>query len=236
MARSLAARYRERGEPLDDLYQVAAVGLIKAVDGYDPARSVPFVAYAVPTITGALKRYFRDTTWRIRVPRPVQELALALGPGGAELAQRLGRSPTRAELALHLGVAGHDVAVASHAWSAHRLVSLDGFAANGDREQSALLDILGSVDARFEAVTDEHVWRQLVERLPVRERRILDMRFGQQLPQSEIAAQIGVSQMQISRLLLRSLTTLRTGMRPTGAPRPPTIGAGTEPAAERNSR
>jgi RNA polymerase sigma-B factor len=236
LARSLAARYRERGEPLDDLCQVAAVGLIKAVDGYDPTRSVPFMVYAVPTITGALKHHFRDTTWRIRVPRQVQELALTLAPGGAELAQQLGRSPTRTELAAHLGATEHDVAAASHAWAAHRPISLDGFATNGDREQSALLDILGSIDAHFETVTDEHVWQQLLDRLPTRERRILAMRFSQQLTQSEIAEQIGVSQMQISRLLLRSLTRLRTGMRPTGVLRASTAGAGPKPVPERNSR
>ncbi|HEX8631843.1 MAG TPA: SigB/SigF/SigG family RNA polymerase sigma factor [Catenuloplanes sp.] len=236
LARSLAARYRERGEPLDDLCQVAAVGLIKAVDGYDPARSVPFMVYAVPTITGALKHHFRDTTWRIRVPRQVQELALTIAPGGAELAQRLGRSPTRTELAAHLGATEHDVTAASHAWAAHRPASLDGFATNGDRDQSALLDILGSIDAHFETVTDDHVWHQLLDRLPARERRILAMRFSQQLTQSEIAAQIGVSQMQISRLLLRSLTRLRTGMHPTGALGASPAGAATMQAPERNSR
>lgn len=236
LARSLAARYRERGEPLDDLCQVAAVGLIKAVDGYDPARSVPFMVYAVPTITGALKHHFRDTTWRIRVSRRVQELALTLAPGSAELAQQLGRSPTRTELAAHLGAAEDDVAAASHAWAAHRPVSLDGFAANGDREHSALLDILGSIDAHFETATDEHVWQQLLDRLPPRERRILALRFGQQLTQSEIAAQLGVSQMQISRLLQSSLTRLRTGMRPTAALRAPITSAGPKPALERNSR
>jgi RNA polymerase sigma-B factor len=236
LARSLAARYRDRGEPLDDLSQVAAIGLIKAVDGYDPARSVPFVVYAVPTITGVLKHHFRDTTWRIRVPRRVQELALSLAPGNAELSQRLGRSPTRTELAAHLGAAKHDVVAASFAWAAHRPLSLDGFAANGDREQTALLDVLGSTDAHFDDVTDEHVWQQLLDRLPPGERRILAMRFGQQLTQSEIAAHVGVSQMQISRLLLRSLTRLRTGARPTAARRLPTAAAGTEPAPERNAR
>lgn len=222
LARSLAARYRERGESLDDLCQVAAVGLIKAVDGYDPARSVPFTVYAVPTITGALKHHFRDTTWRIRVPRRVQELALSLAPGNAELSQQLSRSPTQTELAAHLGAAKHDVVAASFAWAAHRPISLDGFAANGDREQRALLEVLGNNDAHFDDVTDEHVWQQLLDRLPAGERRILAMRFGQQLTQSEIATQVGVSQMQISRLLLRSLTKLRTGVRPTTAGKRPT--------------
>jgi RNA polymerase sigma-B factor len=214
LSRHLAARYRERGEPLDDLCQVAAVGLIKAVDGYDPGRPVPFLGYAVPTITGALKHHFRDTTWRIRVSRRVQDLALTLAPAGAVLAQQLGRSPTRTELAAHLQVVEQDVATAAHAWAAHRPVSLDGFTADGDQRQATLLDTLGGVDARYDAVTDEHVWQQLLDRLPAREQRILVMRFSHEMTQSEIAARIGVSQMQISRLLLRSLTALRTGMRP----------------------
>jgi len=217
MSRYLAARYRGRGEPLDDLHQVAAVGLIKAVDGYDTARPVPFTAYAVPTIVGAVKRHFRDTTWRIRVPRRVQELALTLAPTGAGLAQQLGRSPTVTDLAAHLGAAEQDVSAASYAWAAHRPISLDGFAASGGQAGVALLDTLGVIDARFDAVTDRHVWHGLLDGLPLRERRILVMRFGEELTQAEIAARIGVSQMQVSRLLLRTLTALRTGLRPEAA-------------------
>lgn len=226
LSRHLAGRYRERGEPLDDLYQVAAIGLIKAVDGYDPSRPVPFIAYAVPTIVGALKRHFRDTTWRIRVPRSVQELALTLTATSAALAQKLCRSPTRAELAAHLGTTEHDIAAASNAWRAHTPFSLDASDANGDRAQTALLDTLGVRDTRFDAVNDQHAWQRLLAGLPLRERRIIAMRFGDQLTQAEIAAQIGVSQMQISRLLVRTLTTLRTGIRngqpPRSTPRIPT--------------
>jgi len=210
LSRYLAGRYRERGEALDDLYQVAAIGLIKAVDGYDLARPVAFTSYAVPTIIGALKRHFRDTTWRVRVPRSVQELALTLAPTSAGLAQKLGRSPTRKELAAHLGTTEHDVAAASNAWGAHSPRSLDVLAANG---QAALIDTLGVIDTRFDAVNDQHSWQRLLAGLPLRERRILAMRFSDEMTQAEIAAQIGVSQMQISRLLLRTLTTLRTGMR-----------------------
>jgi RNA polymerase sigma-B factor len=214
MSRYLAARYRGRGEPLDDLYQVAALGLIKAVDGYDPARPVAFTSYAVPTIAGAVKRHFRDTTWRIRVPRRVQELALTIAPASAGLAQQLGRSPTLTDLAAHLGAAEQDIAVASNAWAAHHPISLDGFPANGGQGRATLLDSLGAVDSRYDAVTDQHSWQRLLDGLPLRERRILDMRFGEEMTQAEIAARIGVSQMQISRLLVRTLTTLRTGMRP----------------------
>jgi RNA polymerase sigma-B factor len=214
LSRSLAARYAERGEPLDDLRQVAALGLIKAVDGYDPARSVPFASYAVPTITGAIKRHFRDTTWRIRVPRRIQELALTIAPTSADLAQRLGRSPTLTELAAQLGTAERDIAVASNVWTAHRPVSLDAAAGNGDLGGVALVDTLGFLDARLDAVTDQQVWRRLLAALPPRERRVLALRFGGDLTQAEIAARIGVSQMQVSRLLLRALTALRSGLRP----------------------
>lgn len=221
LSRYLAGRYRERGEPLEDLYQVAAIGLIKAVDGYDPARPVPFTAYAVPTIVGALKRHFRDTTWRIRVPRSVQELALTLAPTSAGLAQKLGRCPTRTELAAHLGATEHDVAAALTAWRGHSPASLDALAAG----QVALIDTIGAIDTRFDAVDDQHSWQRLIDGLPLRERRIITMRFSDEMTQTEIAARIGVSQMHISRLLLRTLTTLRTGVRPgqppLSTPRPP---------------
>jgi RNA polymerase sigma-B factor len=210
LARQLAARYRGRGEPLDDLYQVAAVALIKAVDGYDPTRPVAFTSYAVPTITGAHKRHFRDATWRLRVPRRIQELAITLGPASANLTQQLGRSPTLTELAAHLGAAEHDIAVALAAWQAYQPASLDApSAADG---QTALIETIGAVDPRFNAVSDRYTLQPLLGRLPVRERRILAMRFCYDMSQAEIAAHIGVSQMHISRLLLRTLAALRTGM------------------------
>jgi RNA polymerase sigma-B factor len=211
LSRYLAARYHGRGEPLDDLDQVAALGLIKAVDGYDPTRPVPFASYAVPTIVGALKRHFRDTTWRVRVPRSVQELALSIAPTSEGLAQRWGRSPTRTELATHLGSTEHDVAIATNAWGAYIPASLDAVAANG---QVALLDTLGVVDARFDVVNDQQGLQRLLDGLPLRERRILVLRFSGELTQSEIAAQIGVSQMHVSRLLLRTLAALRISLRP----------------------
>ena len=220
LSRYLAARYRGRGEPLEDLCQVAAVGLIKAVDGYDPARPVPFTAYAVPTIVGGLKRHFRDTTWQIRVPRRIQELALTLAPASDGLAQRLGRSPTRTDLAAHLGTTEHDIDVALNAWGAHSPDSLDTPAAPDGPGRPALLDTLGALDARFDVVNDQYGLQRLLDGLPLRERSILVMRFGGGMTQSEIAAQIGVSQMQISRLLLRALTALRTGVHTEQPPRP----------------
>jgi RNA polymerase sigma-B factor len=210
LARHLAARYRGRGEPLDDLYQVAALALIKAVDGYDPTRRVAFTSYAVPTITGALKRHFRDATWRLRVPRRIQNLAITLGPASANLTQQLGRSPTSTELAANLGAAEHDIAVAQTAWQAYQPQSLDAPSATDG--QTALIETIGAVDPHFDAVTDRYTLQPLLGRLPVRERRILAMRFCHDMNQAEIAAQIGVSQMHISRLLLRTLAALRAGM------------------------
>jgi RNA polymerase sigma-B factor len=212
LARRLAIRYRGRGEPLDDLYQVAALALVKAVDGYDPARQAAFTSYAVPTVVGALKRHFRDSTWRVRVPRRIQELALDLARAGALLAQRLGRSPTLRELAVHLDATEQEVAVALNAWLAHHPDSLDALSPSGGENRRPLVDTLGIVDTRFDAVTDRHTLQPLLTGLTVLQQRMLAMRFFDDLTQTEIAAQLGVSQMQISRLLVATLTQLRAGM------------------------
>jgi RNA polymerase sigma-B factor len=212
LARSLAARFRGRGEPLDDLYQVAALALVKAVDGYDPTRQAAFTSYAVPTIIGELKRHFRDTTWRIRVPRPIQELAITLAPTNARLAQQLGRPPTRQELAAHLDTTGHDIAIALAALQAHHPDSLDALTANGGPEQRPLIETIGGLDARLDTVTDRHILHQLLATLPVREQTILTMRYFADMTQAEIAAHLRLSQMHISRLLVRSLTQLRKGI------------------------
>jgi RNA polymerase sigma-B factor len=211
LARRLAARYSGRGEPLDDLYQVAALALVKAVDGYDPNRQTAFTSYAVPTIIGALKRHFRDTTWRVQAPRRIQELAINVAPATAGLAQQLGRSPTSPELAAHLGATQEEMALALRAWQAYHPDSLDAPSAAGP-DRPSLADTIGAVDTRFDAVTDRHTLRQLLTALPVRERRVLALRYFGDMTQSQIAAQVGVSQMQISRLLLRALTQLRAGM------------------------
>jgi RNA polymerase sigma-B factor len=212
LARRLATRYKGRGEPLDDLYQVAALALVKAVDGYDPARPSAFTSYAVATIAGALKRHFRDTTWRVRVPRGVQELAIALVPASAGLTQQLGRSPTLPELATHLHAAEEEVAVAVNAWRAYQPDSLDALSATGRDGRPPLIDTIGAVDARFDAFTDRHTLQALLAALPMRQRRILVMRYVGEMTQAEIATQVGLSQMHVSRLLQRVLTQLRTGM------------------------
>jgi len=224
MAERLARRYIGRGEHFDDLAQAAALALVKAVDGYDPARQVAFTSYAVPTITGALKRYFRDTTWRVRVPRRVQELAISLAPANAELVQQLGRAPTRSELAAYLGAGEAEVAVAVSSWQCRRPESLDWLSATGGPERRPFVDTLGAVDVRFDAVVDRHTLRPLLAALPVRERRILALRFFGDLTQAEIAAQFGLSQMHISRLLVRVLTQLRAGILDEEARRPATEG------------
>jgi RNA polymerase sigma-B factor len=226
LARSLAARYRGRGEPVEDLCQVAALALVKAVDGYDPARQVAFTSYAVPTIVGALKRYFRDTTWRVRVPRRVQELAISLGPANAELVQQLGRAPTRTELAAYVGAGEADVAVAAASWRFRRLESLEWLSATGGQERRPFLDTLGVVDVGFEGVIQWRSLQPLLAALPVRERRILAMRFFADLTQAEIAVNLGVSQMHVSRLLIRVLTQLRTGLLDDKHPEPDPPDAG----------
>jgi RNA polymerase sigma-B factor len=212
LARRLANRYRGRGEPLDDLYQVAALALVRAVDGFDPARPVAFSSYAVPSILGALKRHFRDHTWRLRVPRPIQNLAIRLGPAGGTLTQRLGRSPTLAELAAHLEVAEHDVAIARDAWRAYRPGSLDALSAGSLEQPRPLSDTLGTNDTHLDMVIDWHAVQPLVAALPARQRRILALRYVGDLTQAQIAVRVGISQMHVSRLLERTLTQLRTGM------------------------
>jgi len=221
LAWRLAIRYQGRGEPLDDLYQVAAFALVKAVDGYDPARAVAFTSYAVPTIIGALKRHFRDTTWRVRVPRRIQELAVSLGPIFATLSQQLGRTPSVAELAVHLDAAENDVALAHNSWSFRHPESLDALSATDGERRQPVIAAIGVVDARFDAVIDWHVLRPLLAALPDRERRIVAMRYFGDLTQAEIAGQLGLSQMHISRLLVRILTQLRAGIlaEPSRAPR-----------------
>jgi RNA polymerase sigma-B factor len=212
LARYLAGRYGGRGESAEDLYQVASLALVRAVDMYDPTRGAAFASYAAPTITGALKRHFRDTTWRIRPPRRIQELALSLAATSASLAQELGRSPTRSDLATHLATTDTEVTAALTSWQGYHPDSLDAPPPGGDQQRWPVSDSIGAIDGQLDRVVDRESLRPLLAALPLRERRILAMRFIGEMSQSEIATQIGLSQMQISRLLLRSLTTLRAGL------------------------
>jgi RNA polymerase sigma-B factor len=209
----LARRFRDRGEPLDDLVQVGTIGLIKAVDRFDPQRGVEFSTYATPTIVGEIKRHFRDKGWAIRVPRRLQELRISLGQATAELSQKSGRAPTVAELAAHLGISQDEVIEGLEGAQAYSTTSLDAHVGGDDGEDSpSLVDRLGSDDLDLEAVEYRESLKPLLAALPSRERRILALRFFHGMTQSEIAAEIGVSQMHVSRLLAKSLATLREGM------------------------
>ncbi|MBI4261544.1 MAG: RNA polymerase sigma factor SigF [Actinobacteria bacterium] len=202
----LARRFAGRGEPLDDLIQVATIGLVKAVDRFDPAREVEFSTYATPTIVGELKRHFRDKGWAVRIPRRLQELNLRLGTIVAELSQQGGRSPTVAEIAGAANTTEEEVLEAMDSAHAYNLVSLD--AAPGD-EGLSLHEQLGEEDETLDLLEYRASLAPLLEELPPRERRMLYLRFFKGMTQSEIAQQLGISQMHVSRLLARTLATLR---------------------------
>ena len=208
LAKSLARRYHRGEEPLEDLEQVAAVGLLKAIDGFDPDRGSAFASFAVPTIVGELRRHFRDKGWAIRVPRDLQELALAVSKRAAEMSTELGRAPTPQELGERLNRPVEDSLEAREALRAMRPSSLDQ-PSQGDSDEDELpLARVGSVDAGFAQSEDAIAIGQLARELPERERRILALRFSGDLTQSEIGEQLGISQMHVSRLLRRTLDEL----------------------------
>ncbi|MEU4215614.1 SigB/SigF/SigG family RNA polymerase sigma factor [Actinoplanes sp. NPDC026623] len=212
LARRLAGRLRDRGEPLDDLEQVARLGLVKAVDRYDPERG-SFTAYAVSTISGELKRHFRDTTWAVHVPRPIRELLLEVRHARTQLTGELHRAPTLAELAAHVGVTENEITETLIAGGGYSLVSLDASPiADHDTTAHTLADRLGVGDTDLEMVDDKVTVARLLMRLPDRERRMLAMRFYGNQTQTEIAAELGISQMHVSRLLNRALSWLRQAM------------------------
>jgi RNA polymerase sigma-B factor len=207
LAEYLARRFTNRGEPLDDLMQVASLGLLKAVDRFDPDRGLEFSTYATPTIVGELKRHFRDKGWAVRVPRRVQELHLRLGAVVSALSQELGRSPTIPEIAHAAKVSEEEVVEAIEAGHAYRFTSLD--APTGGEDETALSSQLGVDDQNL--IDSEHrvALSPLIARFPPRERMILHLRFFEGMTQSEIASRLGISQMHVSRLLARSLAQLR---------------------------
>jgi RNA polymerase sigma-B factor len=206
----LARRFQHRGEPLDDLLQVATIGLIKSLDRFDLERGVEFSTYATPTILGEIKRHFRDKSWAVRVPRQLQEMRLALTAATAELGQSLNRSPTVAELAKHLGATEAAILEGLEASNAYATISLDApTGETGDDDSPTLGDTLGSEDIGLVGVEDRESLRPLLAALPARERRILVLRYFGNLTQSQIAEEIGISQMHVSRLLARTLVHLR---------------------------
>ncbi|HEX5620350.1 MAG TPA: SigB/SigF/SigG family RNA polymerase sigma factor [Solirubrobacteraceae bacterium] len=205
LARRLAARYRE-GHEYDDLVQVASLALIKAIDRYDPGRGLAFSSYAVPTIVGELKRYFRDYTWTVRVPRDLQELALKVQRASAQLTTRLGRSPTAAEIAEALDSSVELVLEALQTGSAHTPDSLDAPADVDDDERPALT--AASVETGYELADAAASLAPLLARLTARDRQIVSLRFEHDLTQSEIGARLGLSQMHVSRILRKAIAEL----------------------------
>ncbi|MFF5051662.1 RNA polymerase sigma factor SigF [Micromonospora sp. NPDC000663] len=207
LARHLARRYAGRGAPDDDLIQTAAVGLIKAVDNFDPSRGVDFSGYAIPTIIGEIKRYFRDRTWAVRVPRRLQELRISISAANSTLTHTLGRQPTVADIASYLDVSEETVLEGLEGARAYRATSLSTpMSDDGSRE---LGDTLGGDDHEFDLVDIRVALGPALATLPEREQEILSLRFHGNLTQSQIADKIGVSQMHVSRLITRSLATLR---------------------------
>jgi RNA polymerase sigma-B factor len=211
LATHLAGRFRNRGEPFDDLVQVANLALVKAVDGFDPERGASFTSYAVPFIVGEIKRHFRDKTWHVRVPRRLQELSLQINRVADELTQQLGRAPTVGDLAEFLDVGEEEIIEAMEAAGAYHSLSLDA-PAGGETGAASLHDIIADDDQNLAEVDARVALPPLLATLPVREQRILAMRFFGNLTQSQIAAELGISQMHVSRLISRALETLRRAL------------------------
>ncbi len=211
LVRHFARRFSNRGEPFDDLLQVGTLGLIAAIDRFDPTRGVEFLSFAVPTITGEIKRHFRDQGWSVRVPRRLQELHLSLNAAVGELAQKNGRAPTPSELAEHLGIPRAEVLEGLAVANAYRSSSLDE-RLSGEDDSPTLAATLGEEDAALEGVEYRESLQPLLATIPARERRILILRFFGNMTQSQIAADIGISQMHVSRLLSQTLAKLREGL------------------------
>jgi RNA polymerase sigma-B factor len=207
LARSMALRYRDRGEPLDDLVQVANLALVMAVQRYRPDEGVPFAAFAVPTITGELRRHFRDRGWNVRPPRRLQELRARVQTATADLGQELGRAPSSEQLAERLGVDVGEVQEAATAAEGYHSLSLDAPA--GDGEGPQLVDWLGADEEAYEHTVEAMAVRPLLAGLDERTRHILCLRFFRGCTQQQIADEIGVTQMQVSRLISQALTRLR---------------------------
>jgi RNA polymerase sigma-B factor len=209
LARQLARRYQRGGEPLDDLVQVASLGLLKAIDRFDPQRETAFSSFAVPTILGELKRHFRDKGWSVRVPRDLQELAVKVDRVGDQMSRELGRAPTPAEIAESIGVSAEQVLEAREAAGAYRAVSLDRPRDDDDDESGGIADSVGVDDPGFSVAEDAATVERLMRVLSDREREVLRLRFEEDLTQSEIGARVGVSQMHVSRLIRQAIARLR---------------------------
>jgi len=204
----MARKFADRGEPLDDLIQVGTIGLIKAIDRFEISKGFEFSTFATPTIVGEIKRHFRDKTWAVRVPRRLQELGASVTKATTELTQKLDRSPTPKEIAKHLGIAVDEVAEALESNAAYSTVTLD---VTSDTSTS-IGDTFGALDEALEGVEYRESLKPLLAQLEDREKRILQMRFFENLSQSQIATELGISQMHVSRILNKVLTHLRDGL------------------------
>ncbi len=208
-----ARRFLNRGEPFDDLLQVGTIGLIKAIDRFDTDRGVEFSTYATPTILGEIKRHFRDRGWAIRVPRRLQELRITITAATADLTQHLGRSPTVRELAAKVGVSEEEILEGLESANAYSTLSLDAPDNGGDEGGAmSMIDVIGAEDAALEHVENRETIKPLLEALEPREKLILTLRFFKGMTQSQIASEIGISQMHVSRLLARTLAQLREAL------------------------
>jgi RNA polymerase sigma-B factor len=209
LARQLARRYQRPDEPIDDLMQVASLGLVKAVDRFDTSRDVAFSSYAVPTILGEIKRHFRDRTWSVRVPRDLQEMALKVERAVADLTRELHRQPSVPELATHLGITAEVALEALEAAGAYRATSLDTPRGTEADPGDTLADTLGGDEHGYDRAEDRATIDRLMRSITPREREVLRLRFEQDLTQAEIGELIGVSQMQVSRLIRQAVSRLR---------------------------
>ncbi len=206
LARSLALRYRGSPEPLDDLIQVASLGLVKALDGFDPDRGTTFPAYAAPTILGELRRHFRDRVWDVRLPRVLQERTMAVHKAAAELSDELGRTPTVSQIAERLDLDDEEVSEALQADEARRTLSLEVPRSREDPDAATIIETLGQTDQGYDAVEAQLAAEDA--QLDERERRVLELRFEDDLNQYEIGRRLGVSQMQVSRIMRGALRKL----------------------------
>jgi RNA polymerase sigma-B factor len=211
VAEHIARRFSHQGAPLEDLAQVARIGLINAVDRFDPQHGSDFMSYAVPTIMGEVRRHIRDTSWAVHVPRRLKELRLSIAGAVTDLSQRLGRAPTPSQIAEHLGITREEVFEGLEATNAHHSLSLD-YLLTDDPDSASLADTLGSDDPELSVVDAREALYPLIKRLPERQQKIITLRFFGNLTQTQIADRLGISQMHVSRLLAKSLDSLRAGL------------------------
>lgn len=213
VARNIAGKFRNRSESSEDLNQVAAMALVKAVDRFDPANGADFMSFAVPTIMGEVRKHFRDVAWAVRVPRTLKERQADIAVASNVLSQQLGRAPTPSEIARDMNLPGEAVIEGLQASAAQHSSSLDAPLHSSEGTSATVADTLGEEDSRLAGVENRETLRALLGELPDRERNVLVLRFFKNMTQTEIANRVGVSQMHVSRLLSRTLSDLRAGLR-----------------------